>query len=439
MTADWVDVSAIPDVQAHLDTQRQQLQLSVPPGWLPAQAFSHKHLEPRYTASTSTVLNYDLYTTRFYNGALRTSAWNEWRVFGDFGYISHDGVVQSSLSGASSTRNGYIRYDTAWSNENEDDALSWTVGDLITGSVSWSSSFRVGGVQIARDFALQPYLVTYPLPSFSGSAVVPTTVDMFVNGFKTNSESIQPGPWSLNNLPFVNGAGDAVIVTTDALGRQVVTTLPFYVSSTMLETGLADFSFSAGVLVVVNHSWSHSLWQGEQGDQYGFGYRYNNRMFSIGTQHILRSARFGNLAIYDNGDNALLRDTRWSLSRRSEQYNATLSLARYGSLGVAYVAIRSDQGERTKLWNLSWSKSLWGDASLFVSGSYAPLQAGWSGALALIVLFGALSNASVGGERSPAAAWRRGSPCPAPCRPMAVSVGISPTPVNGAPRITGRG
>lgn len=105
-----------------------------------------------------------------------------------------------------------------------------------------------------------------------------------------------------------------------------------------------------GALGVVNHSWSHSLWQGEQGDQYGFCYRYNNRMFSLGTQHILRSARFGNLAIYDNGDNPLLRDTRWSLSRRSEQYNATV---------------------------------------------------GWSGAVALIVPFGALSNASAGVERSP--------------------------------------
>lgn len=233
-----------------MDTQRQQLQLQVPPGWLPPQAFSHPHPAPRYPArtSTGTVLNYDVYTARFYNGALRTSAWNEWRMFGDYGYFSHDGVLQRSLSGTNSTRNGYIRYDTAWSNENEDDALSWTLGDLITGAVSWSSSVRLGGVQLARDFGLQPYLVTYPLPSFSGSAVVPTTVDMFVNGFKTNSESVQPGPWSLNNLSFVNGAGDAVIVTTDALGRQVVTTLPFYVSSSMLDAGLADFSVSAGAL-----------------------------------------------------------------------------------------------------------------------------------------------------------------------------------------------
>ncbi|MGL9773069.1 MAG: hypothetical protein ACR5LG_01595 [Sodalis sp. (in: enterobacteria)] len=87
LTGDWVDVSAMPDVQTHLDTQRQQLQLRVPAGWLPAQAFSHKQPAPHYPArtSTGTVLNYDVYTTRFYNGALRTFAWNEWRVFGDFG------------------------------------------------------------------------------------------------------------------------------------------------------------------------------------------------------------------------------------------------------------------------------------------------------------------------------------------------------------------
>ncbi|MFT4463553.1 MAG: hypothetical protein ACMX3H_00450 [Sodalis sp. (in: enterobacteria)] len=80
----------------------------MPPAWLPAQAFSHKHHAPRYPArtSTETVLNYDVYTARFYNGALRTSALNEWRMFGDDGFFSHDGVLQRSLSGTTSTRNG---------------------------------------------------------------------------------------------------------------------------------------------------------------------------------------------------------------------------------------------------------------------------------------------------------------------------------------------
>lgn len=38
------------------------------------------------------------------------------------------------------------------------------------------------------------------------------------------------------------------MVTTDALGRQVSTTLPFYVTSSLLQQGLSDYSVAAGSL-----------------------------------------------------------------------------------------------------------------------------------------------------------------------------------------------
>ncbi|PEZ67749.1 fimbrial assembly protein, partial [Bacillus sp. AFS017274] len=38
------------------------------------------------------------------------------------------------------------------------------------------------------------------------------------------------------------------VVTTDALGRQVSTTVPFYVTSSLLQKGLSDFSVAAGTL-----------------------------------------------------------------------------------------------------------------------------------------------------------------------------------------------
>lgn len=79
--------------------------------------------------------------------------------------------------------------------------------------------------------------MTWPLPAFSGEAAVPTSVDLFINGYRSGSTRLQPGPFTLTNLPYINGAGDAVLVTTDALGRQVSTTLPFYVSSDLLKQG----------------------------------------------------------------------------------------------------------------------------------------------------------------------------------------------------------
>ncbi len=107
---------------------------------------------------------------------------------------------------------------------------------------------RLGGIQFARDFSIRPDLVTWPLPIFSGQAAVPSTVDLFIDGYRTNSNQIQPGPWSITDMPFVNGAGEAVIVTTDAVGRRVTTTLPFYVSGDLLKQGLSDFSLSIGVI-----------------------------------------------------------------------------------------------------------------------------------------------------------------------------------------------
>ncbi|MDR4133167.1 fimbrial biogenesis outer membrane usher protein, partial [Bacillus cereus ATCC 10876] len=55
-------------------------------------------------------------------------------------------------------------------------------------------------------------------------------------------------PFTLTNLPYINGAGDAVLITTDALGRQVSTTLPFYVTSELLKRGLSDGAVTLGSL-----------------------------------------------------------------------------------------------------------------------------------------------------------------------------------------------
>lgn len=52
----------------------------------------------------------------------------------------------------------------------------------------------------------------------------------------------------IDNGPRINGAGQATVVTTDALGRQVSTSIPFYVASDLLKPGLWDFSISSGML-----------------------------------------------------------------------------------------------------------------------------------------------------------------------------------------------
>ncbi|EJL87125.1 fimbria/pilus outer membrane usher protein [Pantoea sp. GM01] len=449
-----IDVSNLSGAKVEYDERRQRLLLTVPPAWLPGQTIGQQLNAPRFPgrASNGVLLNYDFYATRTDNAGSRLSSWNELRLFGPAGQFSTNGVyVQQLEGGVSGQQEGYIRYDTWFSNENENAAISWRAGDLVTDALSWSNSVRLGGVQIGRDFSVRPDLVTYPLPAFSGQAAVPSSVDLFINGYRSAQADVQPGPWSLTNVPFVNGAGDAVITTTDAVGRQITTTLPFYVSSSLLKQGLSDYSFSAGAirenygiknfdygaaaasgsyrygltdwltleshaegsdsvamggagglvklgsLGVVNGALAQSQMAGSAGTQYSWGYQYNNSWFSLGTQHTIRSAEFGNLALVGSrGDSA---NTSYSLSRRSAQYTASVSLSDYGSLGLAYFDISGGNGDRTRLMNLSWSKNLWGNSSLYISASRDRVQGDWSGAISLVIPFGEQSSASVSMER----------------------------------------
>ncbi|MBM7343414.1 fimbria/pilus outer membrane usher protein [Pantoea coffeiphila] len=455
-----MDVSAMENVKAEYDRQGQRLLLTVPPEWLPQQTFG-KVIQngPRIDglSSAGALFNYNVYGSQTDGGGSRLSAWNELRLFGGWGQFSNSGILQRQLSGDADLGNTYTRYDTWWSNQNEDNALTLRVGDLVTDSLAWSSSVRVGGIQLARDFSLRPDLITYPLPSFSGQAAVPSTVDLFVNGYRTSSNSVQPGPWSMTNLPFVNGAGSAVVVTTDAQGRQVTTTLPFYVASNLLQSGLSDYAVSTGALRenyglenfdygpltasgsyrygltdwltleshaeaaeslaqlggggqlrvgslgVVNGSVSQSQMMGQSGNQNSWGYQYSTGLFSVGMQQTLRSSGYGNLALYGdrkNGETWNNADQEYyTLSRRSAQYSASLSLDQYGSLGAALIDITSGNGDRTRLINLTWSRGLWGGSSIYVSASRDDQADNWAGAISLSVPFSSLISGGTSIER----------------------------------------
>ena len=105
---------------------------------------------------------------------------------------------------------------------------------------------RFGGLQFGTNFQLQPNLITYPLQPFSGAAVVPSTVDVFVNGSRIASQPVPPGPFTVNDVPLVSGAGDVQLVVRDAFGQQQVITQPFYASRRLLRGGLDEFQFSVG-------------------------------------------------------------------------------------------------------------------------------------------------------------------------------------------------
>lgn len=393
-----VNLSTLTSVRAEYDSTAQRLLLTVPRDWVAARItpFSEQntHSKPHY--GRGALLNYDVYTNHSEHTGGQASVWHEFRYFNEDYSFSSTGYARQNFTGNSGQQEGYVRYDSTFLITNEEDATTWTVGDVISDALSWSTSVRMGGISYGRDFSLRPDLVTWPLPAFSGEAAVPTSVDLFINGYRSGSTRLQPGPFTITNLPYINGAGDAVLVTTDALGRQVSTTLPFYVSSDLLKQGLSDGAVTLGSLRrnygienfdygpaagsgsyrygvtdwltleghaegaeslalggagtvlklgrfgVVNTSWTQSRMRGDSGGQINWGYQYNTSEFSVATQHTRRDRGFGNLAlydqatVYDENDNPVA-----SLSRNTDQYSLTFNLGGYGNIGAAWIGVES--------------------------------------------------------------------------------------------------
>jgi outer membrane usher protein FimD/PapC len=127
-----------------------------------------------------------------------------------------------------------IRLDTTYVYSDPRSLRRYRAGDFISGSLPWTRPVRMGGAQINLDFSMRPDLITFPVPSISGSAAVPSTVDVLVNGSTVRSGSVAPGPFEVPQVPVISGAGTVTTTVTDALGRQVTTELPFYASPVLL-------------------------------------------------------------------------------------------------------------------------------------------------------------------------------------------------------------
>jgi outer membrane usher protein len=165
------------------------------------------------------------------------------RLFSPYGAITQSFTARTSHS---DFMPNLVRLDTRWTYSDAGSLITYQAGDVISGGLSWTRPVRLGGLQVERNFGLRPDLVTAPLPQLSGSAAVPSTVEIYANNARTFSEQVDAGPFQVTGLPLATGPGQARIIVRDALGREVVTEVPFYSSPRLLAKGLADFSLEAG-------------------------------------------------------------------------------------------------------------------------------------------------------------------------------------------------
>jgi outer membrane usher protein len=279
-----------------------------------------------------------------------------------------------------------IRLDSDYSYADVNSLRRYTLGDFITSSLSWTRPVHLEGAQIRSDFTTRPDLVTFPLPGISGSAAVPSTVNVLVDGNLVTSNQIDGGPFEIPQLPVVSGAGTITMTVTNALGQQVSVSQPFYASSALLKPGLQTYAAETGLvrrewgavsddygkiagtavyrrgltrkftfegslegtpgtmmggaggvlqvgsIGVLNFAAAASAGSGGSGTQFSVGAQRIGKYFSLGGSAIVSSANCEDIAAR-NGT---------PIPRKQMSVNSGVASRRFGTLGAAYAALDVD-------------------------------------------------------------------------------------------------
>lgn len=403
-------LASLPGVQVRYDQEQQSVTLQAPLKMLrlDTQMINTREMRtPKASASPGLLLNYNVYGTRDERGSGSVSAYTELRAFNAHGVLSNTALTQATRAdGHWRTRS--VRLDSTWSLSFPESMITVNVGDTLTGATSWSRATRVGGIQIGSNFALQPYNVTTPLPAFFGSATLPSQVQLYINGMQQYSGKVPAGPFQLNAVPGINGAGNAQVLLTNALGQ--VTTLNFslYGTQRLLRQGLTDwsaelgfvredyglksFSYSGepmasgtwrhgfsnsftgeahaeasnglldagaggdwllGTAGVISASAARSAYNGRSGSQLGLGYSWTNSHYNFAVNGIHASSGYRDVASLSDGPPP----------RLSASAQAGINLRRLGSFGLGYTQL-DYLHQITRYASAYWFKSLGRSATL---------------------------------------------------------------------------
>jgi outer membrane usher protein len=330
-------------------------------------------------------LNYDLTGTSVAGAGSGAGAF-DFRMFSPYGVASTTAIAFAGASPTGPDTNEVIRLDSSYVHSDADDLMRFTAGDFINGGLSWTRPVRLGGVQVSHDFSMRPDLVTFPLPVVAGTASVPSTVDVLVNGLQQFSAQTQAGPFQVPQLPVNVGANTVSLAVTNVLGQQVTLTLPFYASENLLAPGLDTFSFDGGFVrrkwgvisddygdfavsgtyrrgvsdavtleshieatrgafmgglgvvanafdfAVVNASAAGSTAGGLTGAEFAVGAQRLGPDWSLGVSALFTTRDFRDIAAL-NGD---------PIPRLQLNANAGVSFGQWGSFGVAYTSVDRD-------------------------------------------------------------------------------------------------
>lgn len=241
---DYYFIDALPGIEAQIEANTQTLSIRAA-----ATAFISANLNLRnhgrlleQSSETGAFLNYDI---NYVDGSQQRtlSGLTEIGVFTAGGTFTSRFVTQNLIDDGA-----VFRLDSQYVRDFPAQQATLVVGDSVTGASSLSRQVYFGGIQWRTNFSTTPGYEAIPLPAFSGTALAPSVVDIYVNNVLRLRQPVDTGPFSIQNLPVSTGQGNMQMVVRDVLGRQQIFTQSYITSAQLLRPGTKDVSFEVGAL-----------------------------------------------------------------------------------------------------------------------------------------------------------------------------------------------
>ena len=266
---DYIAATSLPVESLQFDAATLFMDLRLTP-----QSFALNRLQTRrstriesITRSAGAFLNYDVLLDHGDGGLGRV-------VFTELGGAIGSGVGLSSQMWVSRPdMDRWVRLDSQYVIDDLDRVTTLKLGDAISRPPPLlGRPVRFAGLQWGTNYRIRPDLITIPVATLSGQAALPSTVDLYVNNVLQSRNPLPPGPFSISTGPMVTGDGEVLLKVTDISGQEQLISQRFYASTSLLASGLNDYSFEFGALrqrygmVSANYgdllaaaSWRHGL------------------------------------------------------------------------------------------------------------------------------------------------------------------------------------
>lgn len=127
--------------------------------------------------------------------------------------------------------------------------LRYSAGDILPTQSLYGSNFDLFGVSLQRSYQeLQPVRNVRPLGRRSFLLERPALIEIYVNGALLRSFNANAGPIDIEDIPVAELSNEVSIVIQDATGRREVDNFTLGNDINLLDQGLSEFAFSAGLL-----------------------------------------------------------------------------------------------------------------------------------------------------------------------------------------------